>query len=95
VQNEESPGVDLVRPPSSGRPLLCIVSVYRPDLLEQAFSVLGAAGNIEVLMDRRVGERRQPERANSGESRLNDRRRRSTEEQLRTNGFVIVHRDDG
>jgi len=72
---------------------LCIVSVYRPDLMTQAVERLSAAGNVKVIMDRRVGERRQPERAQSEESRRTDRRRRNIEERLRTQGFAIVPAD--
>jgi hypothetical protein len=69
---------------------LCIVSVYRPHLMVGAPESLGVTGDVKVIMDRRVGERRLPERAQSEESRRNDRRRRNIEEQLRTQGFAIV-----
>jgi hypothetical protein len=75
-------------------PLLCIISVYRPDLMAEACDALGVVGNVDVIMDRRVGERRAPDRAGSEESRLRDRRRRSLDEDFRTDGFVVVQRDD-
>jgi hypothetical protein len=39
-------------------PALFIVSVYRPDLYEAALAAVGCADDIEVVLDRRVGERR-------------------------------------
>lgn len=40
----------------------CVISVYRPDLLEEAKRQLRGHDNVEVVLDRRVGERRRPER---------------------------------
>jgi hypothetical protein len=91
MQNEQSLMDDVVRASSSARPLLCIVSAYRPDVLKQATNALAAIEHVEIIMDRRVGKRRRPECAK--ESRLRDRRRRSMKEQLRTHSFVTVHRD--
>jgi hypothetical protein len=71
-------------------PALFIVSVYRPDLYEAALGAVGAAQDIEVVLDRRVGERRGPDRppdVNAGE---NERRRLAIEEQLRTQGWALV-----
>jgi hypothetical protein len=73
--------------------VLCIISVYRPDLMERAIHALGVVGNVQVIMDRRIGERRAPARSNSDETRLKDRRRRNIEERLRTQGFAIVSAD--
>lgn len=85
AQNDLSPDVNAKR-------VLCIVSVYRPDLMQHATRAFADVGTVEVIMDRRVGERRRPERANSEESRMRDRRRRALDEQLRTRGFVLVPR---
>jgi hypothetical protein len=71
------------------RPSLCIVSVYRPDLLDVARNALSLSQNIEVIMDRRVGERRGPDRAVWG----SDRRQRSIDEDLRTQGYAFVGDD--
>jgi hypothetical protein len=68
----------------------CVISVYRPHLLEPA--TRGASGGVRVVMDRRVGERRRPERAESDASRLRERRGSRIDEQLRTQGFAIVSR---
>ena len=66
--------------------MLCIVSVYRPDLLTQARHMSGTMGApMEVILDRRHGERRSVERPES-----TDRRQRRIDEELRTQGFVII-----
>ena len=68
---------------------ICIVSAYRPDLYDDARHGLSFGQNIEVIVDRRVGERRPPERSSDG----NDRRRRSIDDELRTEGFAIVEQE--
>jgi hypothetical protein len=70
----------------------CIISVYRPHLLAPAMRSVGEAAGVRVVMDRRVGERRRPERAESDASRLRERRGYRIDEQLRTQGFAIVPR---
>ena len=65
---------------------ICIVSAYRPDLYDEARHGLSFGQNIEVIVDRRVGERRTPERNGDG----GDRRRRNIDDELRTEGFAIV-----
>ena len=65
---------------------VCIVSAYRPDVYDDARHALSLGQNIEVMMDRRVGERRRPTRVASGP----ERRLRSIEEELRTEAYVIV-----
>jgi hypothetical protein len=71
-------------------PALFIVSVYRPDLYEAALGAVGAAQDIEVVLDRRVGERRGPARQADASSSENERRRMAIEEQLRTQGWALV-----
>ena len=68
------------------------VSVYRPDLLEEARHRLRDHDHVEVVLDRRVGERRRPERIETEAARASDRRRELINEQLRTDGFAIVPR---
>ena len=68
----------------------CIVSVYRPDMLEAARRALQTHQDVRVTVDRRVGERRGPERAASAESCASDRRRVAIDEILRTYGYAIV-----
>ena len=64
---------------------ICIVSTYRPDLFDEARQALSLGQNIEVIMDRRIGERRAASRDTTG-----DRRRRNIEDELRTQGYAIV-----
>ena len=68
-------------------PSLFIVSVYRPDLYAAALAAIGVARDVEVVLDRRVGERRSSERA---EDDVNDRRRLEIDERLRTDGWALV-----
>jgi hypothetical protein len=74
-------------------PSLFIVSVYRPDLFDAALEAVGLAHDVEVVLDRRVGERRGPERLAGSEADLNERRRLQIEEQLRTDGWALVSAD--
>jgi hypothetical protein len=65
---------------------ICIVSAYRPDLLDEARHALSLGQNIEVIVDRRIGDRRLVARDTSG----TDRRRRNIEDELRAEGYAIV-----
>jgi hypothetical protein len=67
-------------------PRLCIVSVYRPDVLEEAVNALSLGQNIAVIVDRRVGERR----AASRDWSARERRWYDIEEELRTVGYALV-----
>ena len=71
-------------------PALFIVSVYRPDLYQAALQAVGGARDIEVVLDRRVGERRGPERRPAGDAAHNDRRRMEIDERLRMEGWALV-----
>lgn len=71
-------------------PSLFIVSVYRPDLYDAALEAVGLARDVEVVLDRRVGERRGPGRPGSDEGDLSERRRLQIDEQLRTDGWALV-----
>jgi hypothetical protein len=73
----------------------CIVSVYRPDMLEAARRALQTHQDVRMTVDRRVGERRSPERAASAESRASNRRRVAIDDILKTYGYAIVPRGDG
>jgi len=64
---------------------VCIVSAYRPDVFDEARHALSFGQNIEVMVDRRIGERRFASRENSS-----DRRRLSIDDELRTEGYAIV-----
>jgi hypothetical protein len=76
------------------KPVLCIVSVYRPDVMDHAQRAFVGLDNVEVFMDRRVGERRNPDRVSQDESRRKERRRSSIDERLRLNGYAFVPRGD-
>jgi hypothetical protein len=69
---------------------LLIVSVYRPDLLMEVRQRFAVARDVEVIVDRRVGERRAPARAESEASRRADRRRAAVDRALREHGFAVV-----
>ena len=71
---------------------LFIVSVYRPDIYAAAVAAVGVAQDVEVVLDRRVGDRRAPGRPARTDSDLNDRRRLWIEDQLRMEGCVLVSR---
>ena len=71
-------------------PSLFIVSVYRPDLYDAALAAVGLARDVEVVLDRRVGERRGSGRQTQDDADLNDRRRLLIEEQLRVDGWALV-----
>ena len=72
---------------------LFIVSVYRPDLYDTALAAVGLAQDVQVVLDRRVGERRGPERPGQTDSDVNERRRSLIDEQLRVDGWALVSAD--
>jgi hypothetical protein len=72
---------------------LFIVSVYRPDLYDTALAAVGLARDVEVVSDRRVGERRRPERPSQIDADVNERRRLLIDEQLRVDGWALVSAD--
>ena len=69
---------------------LLIVSVYRPDLYEDALRSIGAARDLFIVLDRRVGERRQHARTTEKVSLGVDRRRIDIADQLHTSGWAFV-----
>jgi hypothetical protein len=71
-------------------PGLLIISVYRPDMYEDAVKSIGVARDVVVILDRRVGERRRSDRAMGEASRRRDRRRLPIDDQLRTDGWVWI-----
>jgi hypothetical protein len=76
------------------RPSLLIVSVYRPDLYEDAVRSIGVARDVEVVMDRRFGERRSEGRVMSDEEARKERRRMQIDEQLRAEGCVLIRGEE-
>lgn len=71
-------------------PSLFIVSVYRPDLYDAALAAVGLARDVEVVLDRRVGERRGPARQARQDADVKERRRLVIDGQLRTEGCALV-----
>ena len=67
-------------------PRLCIVSVYRPDVFEEAVNALSLGQNIEVIVDRRIGDRP----ARGRDQSAGERRRYDIEDELRTVGYAFV-----
>lgn len=72
------------------KPSLFIVSVYRPDLYDAALEAVGVARDVDVVLDRRVGERRRPGRSAGDDGELDERRRLRIDEQLRAEGWALV-----
>lgn len=72
---------------------LFIVAWNRPDLWDYWKRWFAGVENVEVILDRRRGERRQPAQAFEPEWRQMERRSRSdVDDELRTAGFAIVTR---
>ena len=72
---------------------LLIVATDRPDIYAQALrggEAFGMTGDVEIVFDRRRGERRQPGRPFESASRRNDRRRIVIEPALRAKGWALV-----
>jgi hypothetical protein len=92
----EHPMLEVAEPTT---PCWCIISVYRPHLLEEARRRFGHRADIEIVIDRRMGERRRPTlmaeeewRATDRRSPERERRHATVDEQLMTDGFAIVPR---
>ena len=71
-------------------PGLLIVSVYRPDIYEHALRSIGVARDLIIVLDRRVGERRQRVRPIGEHAISVERRRVDIDDQLRTSGWAFV-----
>jgi hypothetical protein len=69
---------------------LLIVSVYRPDIYENALRSIGVARDLIIVLDRRVGERRQRYRSTGQRAVPRDRRRIDIDDQLRASGWAFV-----
>lgn len=70
---------------------LLIVARHRRELYEEVKRAFARHESVEVILDRRAGERRQRTRAPTLEKRRRDRRSRSViDEQLRTIGWSLV-----
>jgi tetratricopeptide (TPR) repeat protein len=73
-----------------------IVARYNPQLYEYLQREFSHDARIRIIMDRRVGERRQRTEAATGERRQSDRRQHiDVDAHLRERGVVIVHGGNG
>jgi hypothetical protein len=78
------------RPPVQGRSrLLLIVSRSAPDRLTYLKHMYGS-DTVEVIADRRVGQRRQGRAMTTIERRSADRRRRCVSEDMQTHGWTLI-----
>lgn len=74
---------------------LCIVRRDEPHLYENLVGQFAGDTSVHVIIDRRVGERRQRQETPSREWRQADRRRRhAIDAQLRTVGHALVELED-
>jgi hypothetical protein len=70
---------------------LLIVARHRRELYEQVKRAFAGHESVEVILDRRAGERRQRKGTPASDKRRRDRRSRSViDEQLRTIGWSLV-----
>jgi hypothetical protein len=75
---------------------LFVVARYNPQLYDYLQREFSHEERIRIIMDRRVGERRQRAVPASGERRQNDRRRhQDVDTNLRERGFVILSGTNG
>lgn len=73
--------------------LLFIVSVYRPDVYQYAAEAFrGVTESVEVVLDRRAGERRLPGPGETEPDRRqrSDRREQSIDDRLQSVGWAVV-----
>ena len=71
---------------------LYIVSVYRPELLDELLLHVGTSSDAKVVLDRRHGERRSEPRIVGGLRK--DRRRKAIDRALREHGFAVVELEE-
>ncbi len=87
--------------PAKGQPTsdkvrcLFIVGRDQPDLWDHLRKDFGEDQEVRVILDRRRGERRQCVQPPRRERRWDDRRRASTDTDLRYRSFVIIHEQQG
>ena len=73
-----------------------VVARYNPQLYDYLQREFSHEERIRIIMDRRVGERRQRADAPPGKRRQSDRRHhQDVDANLRARGLVILHRDNG
>ncbi len=71
--------------------LLFIVSSRRADLYARLMVALGSEPNVEIMLDRRLGQRRSVKIGAESDRRLGDRRRREAiDAEIRDRGWAVV-----
>jgi tetratricopeptide (TPR) repeat protein len=89
--NRQTDGAHRALPPGPGVPALLIVSMERPDLYDYLRQRIGAEATGQVIVDRRMGERRRLSKGHKPERRQADRRRQpGVGPELQRLGFAIV-----
>lgn len=75
--------------------LLFIVARNQRDLYESLRRSFSAGKGVQVLLDRRLGERRQRVEPQGSERRRADRRQQRVDRDLRYRSFLIIHQPQG
>lgn len=91
IAEAPSPGDQPRRRPEAS--YLVVVARDRRDLYDYLSRKFSSEPGIQVVQERRVGERRRTERTSPLDRRRLDRRSRSVDAELRRFGFAIVVRD--
>jgi hypothetical protein len=86
---EASVPLDITRPR-----WIIVVEISRPEILTSLRRTFQRAPWVEVLTDRRRGERRRADELPAAERRLGDRRRRE-DDRTRVPDYRLAHRGDG
>lgn len=81
------------QPTSDQARCLFVVARDQPDLWHSLRRDFAGAEEVQVILDRRRGERRQRIAVREPERRQEDRRRTSIDTDLRYRSFVIVHEE--
>lgn len=83
-------------PQTEGKtPYLLIVARNEPDLLHHLARDFARDDKVQVLLDRRRGERRQHQQAHEPERRRVERRQPSSSRRPLSDWFVVVRRQTG
>lgn len=76
--------------------LVFIVSRHRPELFNYLRREFAGNDDVDVIVDRRIGERRLREApGNPGERRRGDRRQDHVDDRLQSMGWAIIWRHEG
>ncbi|HEU5322110.1 MAG TPA: hypothetical protein VFX28_15005 [Methylomirabilota bacterium] len=75
--------------------LVFIVARDRPELAEYIRREFGEHADVDVIIDRRLGERRMREAAVDEDRRKGDRRQEEIDERLRLLGWAVIWKHKG